>query len=421
MTVVNTFAHIADVHLGENHNPAIKKLEIETFSKTLDICIERKVDFILICGDLFHVPIPDLEVVKEAVTKMRKVKELGIPIYAIYGSHDYTPTGTSIIDLIESSGVLVKIARGKVDDDKLKLDFVQDEKTRAKLVGINARKMGLESKYYEILDRESLEQEEGFKVFAFHSGLDEFKPHHLRLMETIAISLFPKDFDYYAGGHIHKRSENSLPGYEKVVFPGALTGYGRDLEDTSKGEKRGFYIVNFTDKLENVEFVENKPVESIYYEYDPTGKSSVQVQTELKENLAQLDVAGKIIVLKVSGELSGGKISDIGFPSLVEELRQRGAIDIHLNKHGLKSKEYTAIATAGEESTAIESRIFKENIGEVKVSVEALQNESGLRISNELLEILRVGKQENETKESYERRLREHALEVLGAKKVIDG
>ncbi|MAF20891.1 MAG: hypothetical protein CMI55_04470, partial [Parcubacteria group bacterium] len=99
----------------------------------------------------------------------------------------------------------------------------------------------------------------------------------------------------------------------------------------------------------------------------------------------------------------------------------RGAIDIHLNKHGLKSKEYTAIATAGEESTAIESRIFKENIGEVKVSVEALQNESGLRISNELLEILRVGKQENETKESYERRLREHALEVLGAKKVIDG
>ena len=418
---MNTFAHIADVHLGENHNPAIKKLEIETFSKTLDICIERKVDFILICGDLFHVPIPDLGVVKEAVTKMRKVKELGIPIYAIYGSHDYTPIGTSIIDLIESSGVLVKIARGRVDDDKLKLDFVQDEKTRAKLVGINARKMGQENKYYEILDRESLEQEEGFKIFAFHSGLDEFKPYPLRSMETVAISLFPKDFDYYAGGHIHERSENSLPGYEKVVFPGPLTGYGRDLEDTSKGEKRGFYIVNFTDKLESVEFVEIKPVESIYYEYDPTGKSSVQVQTELKDNLAQLDVAGKIIVLKVSGELSGGKISDIGFPILVEELRQRGAIDIHLKKHGLKSKEYTAIATVGEESTAIESRIFKENIGEVKVSVEALQNESGLRISNELLEILRVGKQENETKESYERRLREHALEVLRAKKVIDG
>ena len=80
----------------------MEKLEIETFSRAMDICIERKVDFILICGDLFHVGIPDLTVVKEAITKMREVRQQGIPIYAIYGSHDYTPTGTSIIDIIES-------------------------------------------------------------------------------------------------------------------------------------------------------------------------------------------------------------------------------------------------------------------------------------------------------------------------------
>jgi len=285
----------------------MEKLEIETFSRAMDICIERKVDFILICGDLFHVGIPDLTVVKEAITKMREVRQQGIPIYAIYGSHDYTPTGTSIIDIIESAGLLTNVVKGRVEDGKLKLDFVQDERTRAKLVGISARKLGLERKYYEILDREILEREEGFKIFAFHSGLDEFKPDYLSQMETVPISFFPRGFDYYAGGHIHDRSENNLPGYEKVVFPGPLfTGYARDLERTAKGEKRGFYIVGFDDKIASVEFVEIKLVNGVYFGYDVTGQNSIQARKDLKDKISQLDVKGKMVVLKIRGELSGG-------------------------------------------------------------------------------------------------------------------
>src|SRR5665647_493383 len=91
----------------------------------MDICITRKVDFIVISGDLFHVGVPsDLDTVKQAVAKMREVTQQGIPIYAIYGSHDYTPTSTSIIDVIESAGLLTKIVRGTVVEDKLKLECV---------------------------------------------------------------------------------------------------------------------------------------------------------------------------------------------------------------------------------------------------------------------------------------------------------
>ena len=103
-----------------------------------------------------------------------------------------------------------------------------DPETGAKLTGIAARKVGLESKYYEILDRESLEKEVGFKVFAFHSGLTQFKPDYLSEMETIDVESLPKGFDYYAGGHIHQRGEYHLPGYQRVVFPGpALHGLRR--------------------------------------------------------------------------------------------------------------------------------------------------------------------------------------------------
>jgi len=399
----------------------MEKLEVETFSRAMDICIERKVDFILICGDLFHVGIPDLAVVKEAVTKMREVREDGIPIYAIYGSHDYTPTGTSIIDIIESAGLLVNVVKGRVDEGKLKLDFVQDERTRAKLVGISARKIGLESKYYEILDRDILEREEGFKIFAFHSGLDEFKPDYLSQMETVPISFFPRGFDYYAGGHIHDRSENNLPGYERVVFPGPLfTGYARDLERTAKGEKRGFYIVGFDDKITGLEFVEIRLVNGVYFGYDVTGQNSLQAQKDLKEKISQLDVKGKMVVLRIRGELSGGKTSDMNFPNLQEMLLQGGAVYVHLNRFGLTSREYTAIKSAGEDLTTIESRLFQDNIGSVNVSVPGLQSDLGAKLSQDLLRSLRGEPKTNESKRDYEVRLRENALELLQLGEVLE-
>ena len=139
------FAHIADVHLGANRQGKMAELEIGAFVRAMDICIARKVDFIVIAGDLFHVGVPsDLKTVKQAVAKMREVAENDIPIYAIYGSHDYTPTGTSIIDVIESAGLLTKIVRPIVVDGRLKLECVEDARTGAKLVGISARRMGLE-------------------------------------------------------------------------------------------------------------------------------------------------------------------------------------------------------------------------------------------------------------------------------------
>ena len=162
---MHKFAHMSDVHLGAFRDPILQKLQLDCFKKAIDVCISETVDFILICGDLFHVGIPDLGIVREALKSMKKVQDLGIPIYVIYGSHDYTPTGTTVIDIIDTAGVIKKIVKGEVIEGKLKLDFFNDPKTGVKLVGISARKIGLERKYYEILDRESLENEEGFKIF----------------------------------------------------------------------------------------------------------------------------------------------------------------------------------------------------------------------------------------------------------------
>lgn len=190
---MSKFAHIADCHIGANRDPTLEKLELAAFCKALDKCIEEKVDFVLISGDLFHANLPDMGVANEAVKKMKQVKDADIPVYVIYGSHDYSPNGTSIIDILESTGLIKKIVKGEDVDGKLKLEVFTDPKTKAKLVGISGRKAGLEKNYFEILDREHLEKQEGFKIFAFHSAISELKPEILAQMESIQFPCFPKD------------------------------------------------------------------------------------------------------------------------------------------------------------------------------------------------------------------------------------
>ncbi|WXG41896.1 MAG: exonuclease SbcCD subunit D [Candidatus Freyarchaeum deiterrae] len=408
------FAHISDCHLGFNRDPFLKTLEMEAFNYALDECVKRKVDFIIITGDLFHSNIPDLAVVNSAVKKMNEVVSQDIPIYVIYGSHDYSPNETSIVDILSSANLFTKVVHGEVIDEKLKLDFFTDPKTGVKIAGISARRLGLEKKYFEMLDRESLEKETGFKIFAFHTGITELKPKHLAQIESTPLSYLPKGFNYYAGGHIHQHTEQKMKDYGVIAYPGTIfAGYPRDLEDNARGEKRGFLIVSFDSKIENIEFVEIPGPEYALIEYDATGKNSTKVLEELTKKVSEAPVEKRIVLLKVSGELSGGNISDIDFIKMRNTLLERGASYVNINRHSLTTKEYETIHAMGEDIGEVERTLFKENIGAVKVSVESLKGEDGANLAAGLLTLLRQNQKAGETKKDYENRLMKQAIDLL--------
>jgi DNA repair protein SbcD/Mre11 len=408
------FAHMADIHIGANREPTLAKLEAEAFSQAIDKCIECKVDFIIIAGDLFQSGIPDLSAVDGAVKNIRRAQEAGIPIYVIYGSHDYNPNGTSIIDILDSTGLIERIVKAEMDQGRLKLKFFTDPKTGAKMTGISARKAGLESKYYEILDRESLEKEEGFKIFVFHSGLTELKPAELGHMESIPLSYLPKAFDYYAGGHVHESSQDKWPGYGDIVFPGTLfAGSPRDFEATAKGTPRGFYIVHFDKKIEKLEFIPIVACDAEYHEYDLSNMNSTHAQSKLRQSLNELDVKGKLLVLKVFGELAGGKTSDLELPAMKATLIGKGAVDVYFSRSGLTSKDYRNIKTTGEDSKAIEHNLFKENIGALRLTNKELTGTSGVKLAEQLLETLRQEQRSGEIKKGYESRIKQTAAHEL--------
>jgi exonuclease SbcD len=419
------FAHLADCHIGAWRDKTLKELNLQAFITALDSCVEQEVDFIIISGDLFDTTLPDLPIVKKAVDKIREVKDQGIAFYVTYGSHDFAPNAVSIIDILTSSGLLTKVVNAEIKDKKVHLNFIKDPKAGAKITGLSGRKLGLEKKYFTMLDTESLEREKGFKIFAFHNAIIELRSPFANYPEGVPISCFPKGFDYYAGGHVHEKIEKELPDYGLVTYPGSLFGSTfTDLEHTGKGEKRGFYVIDFDDKITNTKFIDVNLSEVIFKQINGDKKTARQVEELLKKAVSDCQAKDKIALLKVAGELSLGKPSDINFNKIKQILLEKQAIFATINHYNLTTEEKLELKIKGENRQQIETNILYDMIrsfqidpalkNKVKSKIEKkLTAQNGVKLAKNLLRSLCIEKNEGEKKRDFEKRVLRNTLHLL--------
>lgn len=410
------FAHLSDIHLGFQKHEALQKVEQQVFEKIFDECITRKVDFILIPGDLFHVNIPEMRVQKFAFAKFRQIYDAGIPVYAVYGSHDFSPVSNSVIDLLAEVGYITKVTRAtSLENNKIKLGFVLDKKTGVKIAGLSGLKVGKDREYYEKLDSESLEAESGFKIFLFHGGISEMKTDSGMDGENMPLSLLPRNFDYYAGGHMHKFNAQKFENYENIVYSGTpFAGYHTDLEENAKGQKRGFVLVEFEEKIKNIEFVEIENTNYKIIEINAENRIAESVNKELQDKIRAIDPAQQVVIIKVRGEMTKGKTADVDVSTIRDELNQKGALVVNINKNQLSSKEYSITEAKGANREEIITNVFAENIGQLRFEQQNLIGEQGIQLAKKLLAGLVLQKLENEKSADYISRIKENAFGILG-------
>ena len=72
------FAHISDCHLGSWRQPELRSLNLESFKKAVEACIQEKVNFVLIAGDLFDSAYPPIEILEETFEQLKKLNDRGI-------------------------------------------------------------------------------------------------------------------------------------------------------------------------------------------------------------------------------------------------------------------------------------------------------------------------------------------------------
>ena len=418
------FSHITDCHLGSWRNPKLRDLNIKAFERSILISIKEQVDFILITGDFFDVNIPQLAPVKKAVEIMKHARDSGIPIYMIYGSHDFNTANISMIDILHSAELFIKPTEFEFNTDSIILKFFVDEKTGAKITGISGRKVGLDKEIYERLDKQKLESEDGFKIFLLHKGIQEILPLNLQFRDSIPISLIPKGFDYYGGGHIHKRVEKKVDS-SIIAYPGPLFGSTfQDLEETAKGETRGFYIISFDKQIIDCKFIEINVAEILYKEIVSQKWNSERLKNEITRNISELEVKDKVVLIKVKGKLLG-KRSNIDFGKFSLDISERGALLSFININTLSTEETSSVAVQSNNKLDIEREIFHESIknfqtestlsNKLKNQINSkLTGKAGENISISLLDVLRNEKLENENASTYDDRI------ISVAKSVFD-
>ncbi len=399
------FAHMADCHLGSwSSHPDLREYSIIAFERAIDDCIKESVDFVLIAGDLFDTSIPPIDVLRRAAAAFRKLKESGIGVYVISGSHDYSPSGKTMLSVLEGAGLIVDVFKYEEVDGKVRLIFTEDKKTGTKITGIMGRKGSLEISFYKRLDQ-SIQEEPGQKIFMMHAGLEEKRPDHMKDMIAVSVNDLPKGFAYYASGHIHKQyfdKEN------KIVFPGELFPTSFDeLEDYNGG----FVIAETDGKRLDVNWKSTKVFDVALLKFDVTGKSASAIESEILQKLDGEGLSGKAVLLKLFGTIEAGNISDINFNAITSKALENGAVAVKRSTSGISVKEF--------EKIEIRQLLSADQIekGLIEQHAEQLQLHGIDDIEDFILNLmsaLREEKMEDETNATFEERLKLNAKKVLG-------
>jgi len=224
------FAHLADVHLGGWKQEPMQELNFKSFVKAVDKIIIEKPDFALFSGDLFDSAYPSIETLKETFAEFKKIYEAKIPVFLIAGSHDYSVSGKTFLDVLEKAGFCKNITNFEEKNGEIIL--TPTILNGVAIFGYPGKKSGMEIndlKKIKLNDAPGL-----FKIFMLHTTID-------KVIGTIPMdSIKTEDLpyaDYYAMGHIHLDFK-----YKNFVYPGPVFPNNfKELEDLQYGS---FYMIN---------------------------------------------------------------------------------------------------------------------------------------------------------------------------------
>lgn len=378
------FAHLGDCHLGGWRIPELNKLNFESFQSALNRCIRDKVDFILIAGDLFDSAYPPIETLKETFKEFRKLKEANIPVFLIAGSHDYSVSGRTFLDVLAKAGFCKNVA--VFEEKKGSIILEPTIHKNVALYGYPGRKSGLE---VEDIEKIKLQDSPGlFKILMLHTTIrDAAKNPKIKAVNQDAL---PK-VDYLALAHLHIHYARQGRVYSGPTFPNNLS----ELEELECGS----YCI-FNDGEIKREKIKLKEVLTLNIEI----KDALTSTEKIINRIEKYNLRDKIIILKLFGILEKGKTSDVNFRKIESLAKERGAFAI------LKKTTKLHIPEPEIKINIVDAENLEKHI--IKKFEESHPNKFNYLISD-LMRLLQLEKLDDEKSLIFEERLISESKKVL--------
>jgi DNA repair exonuclease SbcCD nuclease subunit len=294
-----SFVHASDLHLGyAQYGLEARRQDFDNaFSELVDRTIELKPDFMIIAGDLFHQARPSNHTLENTIRSFKRLKDAGIPVLTVDGSHDSAPNTitSTILYPLDSAGLIYHLPRHRGAcwslPDCCYVYGIPNYHNRHKTDEALPKFMA---------ENPPTPKEGVANIFVLHGAVDlpEVKPPYIEA--EISPNLLPSGFCYYAAGHVHDR----YMGY----FKDGLLVYSGCTETVSYGEakiQKGFYHVHVDAQghLEP-ELVElASPRHFVVLEYDFSGMAAASITEQAAQMVREADEADAILIPVLKGTL----------------------------------------------------------------------------------------------------------------------
>lgn len=394
------FAHIADCHLGSWRQQELQDLNFSSFQKVIGITIQEKVDFALFCGDLFDSAYPPIEILKQTFAEFKKLKDANIPVYLIAGSHDYSASGRTFLDVLEKAGLCKNIESHETQPDG-RIKLLPTIHDNIEIYGYAGKKSSLE---IEDLKKAYINSNAPFTILMLHTTISD-------IVENIDMNSINKEelpfANYYAMGHIHQRF-NIEQSNSTFVYPGPT--YPNNFQELVDLQSGSFQITEITNRIttRNIEI----PIKEIAYieiELD----NGLTATEKVIDILNKTNIKDKILLLKLKGTLNTGKSGDIRFNEIEEFVNKKEVYSYLRNISQLKTKDSdinlnsTQLGNIEEIEKAIQEEFEKTNPHDFNVHLPQLIN------------TLSIEKNEDEKSMFFETRLIDELKNILNLNEII--
>lgn len=265
-----SFVHAADLHLdcpleglGEVPPELAAILKNSTFralDSIVDLCIEQKTAFLVVAGDVYNAKDKSLCAQLRLQHSLARLAEASIPSYIVHGNHDPANGWNAALDWPDAAHFLSSGKGGA-------LPVICHGTEIASVSGISYAKGAVTE---NLAARLSPPKGSPFSVAVLHCNCGQVGGYEAYSPCTLD-ELARSGFDYWALGHVHKRSilHEQAP---VVLYPGNPQG----LNPKETGPK-GCYLVHVSDsQAVALQFVETDAVRWSYAEVACSGMTQEQ-------------------------------------------------------------------------------------------------------------------------------------------------
>lgn len=312
-----TFIHAADLHLdspmlGLRHLPQtifqrLKESTFISFSKIIDVAIQHGVDFVILAGDLFDGEDRSIRAQTRFRKQIERLAQYQIPVFIVHGNHDHLSGKWANIPLPPNAYVFPpELERQMV---------INEDKVSAALYGFSYPHRHVTERR---IDDYKKQGEADFHIGILHGNLEGTSDHGNYAPFTLA-DLIEKQLDYWALGHIHKRTE--LSEEPPIIYPGNIQG--RHRKET--GEK-GCYLVTMSDMDKNLEFIPTS--DCVWQEIEVDGSSAQTIADLYQLCRKEIDAirregVGTLLTMKLVGvNLSAQENEHLSSGELLDSLQE---------------------------------------------------------------------------------------------------